>query len=417
MKKKEVVMNNKTQSMETNENANPQLANENKIKNNLGEQLLSEVIEKVFVEEEKSEEEETLEKAKRVNALYSPIQKAFDEMQKENNLSEFENRNSIEEYGAKVSTLKDMLESEDVEIEYVVDKLKPRGELSMIYGGSGAGKSMIERCMLFAIAYGMTEYLGFKINLPEDQRGVCLIITEDTEKSMRSLLKRQSKYFEQFRTIENPVFDVISSVMDEIVNVLEKRLKEVYYSLVVIDTPQDDIPGSTNDSTIIRQYFKGLSRLAEKYNTAFTVVTHKRKYTGDKEPSKEDLAGSQALNALPRSIYEFRENVNNPYYRNLTPVKANYESNEFLQTSYVFEMNPDTLTFTDTGLRVPSDQVGLDTHKLNINNKIVEKIKEYKQTNPKIKQKEIIELLNEEFPNEKIDQPRVSRLMKKYVNE
>jgi len=54
---------------------------------------------------------------------------------------------------------------------------------------------------------------------------------------------------------------------------------------------------------------------------------------------------------------------------------------------------------------------------LDINTKIIERIKKYKHTNPKIKQKEIIELLNEEFPKEKIDQSRVSRLMKKYVSE
>ena len=322
----------------------------------------------------------------------------------------------LEKYGANITSLQDMLSSEDMEIQYVIEKLKPRGEISMIYGGSGAGKSMVERCFLFAVAYGMSEYLGFKIDLPVEERKVCLIITEDTERSMRTLLKRQAQYFEQFRTIESPVLDVISSVEDETVKVLEKRLQEVNYSLIVIDTPQDEMVGSINDSTIIRQYFKGIALLAEKYNIAITVVHHKRKYTGDKEPSKEDLSGSQALNARPRVIYEFRENVNNPNYRNLTPVKANYESYEFLNTSYVYEMNPETLTFSDTGLRVPSDQVGMDTHKLDINARIMDKIKEYKHTNPKILQKEVLELLNEEFPEERINQSKVSRLMKKIQN-
>lgn len=400
----------KTKTSKTSKNANPQVSKKTKKQNpEMDEQK---------IQEEKMQEEKN-EQRKRVNALYPPMQKAFEEMQKEiQDSEEVEiNINCIEKYGAKITTLDTILNSEDIEIEYAVDKLKPRGEISMIYGGSGVGKSMVERCFLFAIAYGLNEYLGFKINLPQDDRKVCLIITEDTEKSLRSLIKKQAAYFEQFRTIENPVFDVISSVEDEIVKVLDKRFQEVKYSVVVIDTPQDEISGSTNDSTIIRQYFKGISLLAEKNNTAFTVVHHKRKYTGDREPSKEDLSGSQALNALPRSIYEFRENVNNQNYRNLTPVKNNYQSQEFLNTSYVFEMNTDNLTFSDTEIRVPSDQVGMDTHKLLINNKIVEKIKEYRLTNPKIKQKKIIELLNEEFPKDNIDQPRVSRLMKKYISE
>lgn len=359
----------------------------------------------------------TMEEAfDKVKEFSKDIQEEFENMQKEVVDSELK-ISQVDKYGAKITTIDEMLNSEDEEIQYTIEKLKPRGELSMVYGSSGACKSMIERCFLLAIAYGLSVYLGFKICLSEFERKVCLIITEDTEKSMRSLLKKQAQYFEQFRTIENPVFDIISSVEEEVVKVLEKRLQEVKYSQIVIDTPQDEYNGSTNDSTIIRQYFKGIALLAEKYNIAITVVHHKRKYTGDREPSKEDLSGSQALNARPRVIYELRQNVNNPNYRNLTPVKANYESFEFLNTSYVFEMNPKTLTFSDTGLRVPSDQVGMDTHKLDINAKIVEKIKGYKLSNPKIKQKEIIELLNEEFPKEKIDQPRVSRIMKKYVSE
>jgi hypothetical protein len=62
-------------------------------------------------------------------------------------------------------------------------------------------------------------------------------------------------------------------------------LEEVNYSFVVIDTPQDDIE-----------------------DFALTIIHHKRKYTSDKEPSKEDLSGSQALNAKPRCIYELRAN-------------------------------------------------------------------------------------------------------------
>lgn len=33
----------------------------------------------------------------------------------------------IEKYGAKISCLGDILDSENTEIEYVIDKLKPRG--------------------------------------------------------------------------------------------------------------------------------------------------------------------------------------------------------------------------------------------------------------------------------------------------
>lgn len=349
------------------------------------------------------------------NCLATPLSNEVEENNKIDIIEaeKAERKLQIEKYGARISSIDTILNSEECNISYVIDKLKPRGELSMIYGGSGEGKSMLERCYLLAIAYGLTEYLGFKIDLPPEDRKVCLIITEDSEKSIRTLLKKQASYFEQFRTIENPVFDIISSVEDNISNVLKKRLEEVNYSVVVIDTPQDDIEGSMNDNNVIRQYLKSICNLAEEYDFALTIIHHKRKYTGDKEPSKEDLSGSQALNAKPRCIYELRENVNNPNYRNLTPVKANYESNEFLKTSIVIEMNPETLTFSDTGIRMASDQVHVSLQKSELNEKIIQKIQEYRNVNLNIKQSQIVELLRDEFPGLKINQSRVCRLMKK----
>jgi len=349
------------------------------------------------------------------NCLATPLSNEVEETNKIDNIEaeKAERKLQIEKYGARISSIDTILNSEECNISYVIDKLKPRGELSMIYGGSGEGKSMLERCNLLAIAYGLTEYLGFKIDLPPEDRKVCLIITEDSEKSIRTLLKKQASYFEQFRTIENPVFDIISSVEDNISNVLKKRLEEVNYSVVVIDTPQDDIEGSMNDNNVIRQYLKSICNLAEEYDFALTIIHHKRKYTGDKEPSKEDLSGSQALNAKPRCIYELRENVNNPNYRNLTPVKANYESYEFLKTSIVIEMNPETLTFSDTGIRMASDQVHVSLQKSELNEKIIQKIQEYRNVNLNIKQSQIVELLRDEFPGLKINQSRVCRLMKK----
>lgn len=404
-------------SIESMENIDLEIANVSADENYFGVQLVHEVIAKT--KEEKNLEEVDAIQAKidqihRVNALEPKRNQGIEEIQKEiEKVDEKKVRRfQKEKYGACINTIHTLLETEECNISYVIDKLKPRGELSMIYGGSGEGKSMLERCFLFAIAYGLTEYLGFRIDLRECDRKVCLIITEDTEKSIRTFIKRQAKYFEPLRTIENPVFDIISSVEANISDVLKKRLEEVNYSFVVIDTPQDDIEGSMNDNNVIRQYLKNICNLAEEYDFALTIIHHKRKYTSDKEPSKEDLSGSQALNAKPRCIYELRANVNNPNYRNLTPVKANYESNEFLKTSIVIEMNPDTLTFTDTGIRVPTDQVHITAQKSELNEKMIEKIRDYVSINHRITQKDIAELLRDEFPGTKVSQSTVSRLMK-----
>lgn len=286
----------------------------------------------------------------------------------------------------------------------------------MIYGGSGEGKSTFERCCLFAVAYGLKDYLGFKINLNQFDRNVCLIATEDTEKNLCGLMKKQANYFEPFRTIKKPVFDIITCIEDDIANVLSKRLEEVQYSLVVIDTPQDLILGSINDNNVIRQFLRKIGNLANIHNFALSIIHHRNKYTADKAPSKEDASGSQALNAKPRSIYEFRKSVmdsSNPYFHNLTPVKNSYESYQFLNTSIVIQLDPETLTFTDTGIRMNTDEVHLSMLNVELNEKILNKIRECLKMNHKMSQKEIAEHLRDEFEGMTFNQSKVSRLMKK----
>jgi flagellar biosynthesis GTPase FlhF len=136
----------KTKTSNTNKNANPQVSKKTKKQNpEMDEQK---------IQEEKMQEEKN-EQRKRVNALYPPMQKAFEEMQKEiQDAEEVEiNINCIEKYGAKITTLDTILNSEDIEIEYAVDKLKPRGEISMIYGGSGVGFSIVLNCSKYAACF------------------------------------------------------------------------------------------------------------------------------------------------------------------------------------------------------------------------------------------------------------------------
>jgi hypothetical protein len=95
-----------------------------------------------------------------------------------------------------------------------------------------------------------------------------------------------------------------------------------------------------------------------------------------------------------------------------TPIKANYESNEFLKESYLLRMDTDTLTFEYNGEKAPSNQIHLSFQKKDKNEAIKEKIIEYKLENQSITQTEIAELLREDFPDRKINQSQVSTILK-----
>ncbi len=318
-----------------------------------------------------------------------------------------------DKYQANITPAWDLINSPNVEIRYVLDKLLPMGDLCLIYGDSGDYKSTFMRGILFAIAYGMDEYLGFKIDLPPEKRKDCIVITEDSPSSIKSLLQKQAQYFDQFRTIENPVFDIISCCENGIIFTLQERMKDVDYSMVVIDTPQDDILGSMNDNNVVRAYLHQLSTLGAMYTCTMVGIHHKRKYTLDKAPSKEDLSGTRALYDKPRSVFELRKDVDDANAVYLSPVKSNYQKNDFLKESYRFIVDQETLTFSFEGELSPSDQIHLSTYRRDNSEAIEATVADLRTINPKISQIEISEILREAFPDEPFSQSKVSRILTK----
>ena len=323
----------------------------------------------------------------------------------------------LEKYGANITSVIDLINTPYEPILYVWERFFPQGELCLIYGDSSCGKSMLMRCVAFAIAYGLTEYLGFKIGLPMDRRRVALAITEDGEHTTKTLLQKQNNYFEPLRTIDEPVFDLISCCEDGVIETLKKRMPDMNYDVVLVDTPQDDILGSMNDNNVVREYLNQLSLLASKYNTTMICIHHKRKYTLDKAPSKEDLSGTRAFGDKPRAIAEMRWHVDEDNAVYFTPIKANYEDNSFLKESFLFRMDTETLTFDYNGEKAPSNQIHLSSQKIDMTEAIKEKIIAYKFSNPTIRQTEIAELLREDFPDRKINQSQVSTILKSIKNK
>jgi RecA-family ATPase len=76
----------------------------------------------------------------------------------------------------------DVIKNRDFkEIEYVVDKLIPRGSLCALAGESDTGKSSLLRQLAFSLAYGDEDFIGFKLN--GTCRNVLYLSTEDGEQA------------------------------------------------------------------------------------------------------------------------------------------------------------------------------------------------------------------------------------------
>ena len=59
----------------------------------------------------------------------------------------------------------DELKNQEIkEVDYLVDRLIPRGTLCSLVGESDTGKSSLLRQLAVSVAYGDDTFLGFKLN-------------------------------------------------------------------------------------------------------------------------------------------------------------------------------------------------------------------------------------------------------------
>ena len=91
--------------------------------------------------------------------------------------------------------------------------------------------------------------------------------------------------------------------------------------------------------------------LAKRHRCLLIYLHHTGKRLENQAPSKNNLIGSQGLEAKMRVVVEMRKDPTDARYRHLCIVKANYLDESYKTHSYKLQFNSN-MTFTNTGERV-----------------------------------------------------------------
>ena len=156
----------------------------------------------------------------------------------------------------------DVIKNRDFkEIEYVVDKLIPRGSLCALAGESDTGKSSLLRQLAVSLAYGDEDFIGFKLN--GTCRNVLYVSTEDGEQATSVWL---NKYFDKDESRD----DLLSKLnfifsSEGIVGNLRQTIKENCIDLIIVDSYADLFTGSMNNSNEVRNYLNLYNEFANKF--------------------------------------------------------------------------------------------------------------------------------------------------------
>lgn len=176
-----------------------------------------------------------------------------------------------------------MSEVEEEPVEWLIPNYIPSGQISLLVGDGGQGKTSIWCNLVAGITTGRKTVLEEAIPFESNGKGrKCMFFSsEDSvpkvlKKRLRTAGADESKVL--FVDLTDKDFDLIKFDSPE----LEELISENRPALVVFDPLQSFIPASVQmgSRNAMRQCMSPLIALGEKYGTAFLIVMHTNKKLG-----------------------------------------------------------------------------------------------------------------------------------------
>lgn len=230
----------------------------------------------------------------------------------------------------------------------LIDPIVPSVGVWTICGSSDTGKSMLFRQLAISIAEGR-DFIGFGVNAKN--RKVLFIATEDDYRNTSFLLRKQAQ---TTNGLDNIRFHFET---ENIPDFITEQLTSEPVDLVIIDAWSDVFGENLNDTALIRKALNIYRSLANKFQCSIGFLHHTGKRTQKLAPSKDNILGGQGFEAKMRLVMELRNDVDDDDIKHLCIVKGNYLSKEFKNSSYKLEFDPETFLFSNTGERVPFEEL------------------------------------------------------------
>ncbi|MCH4147099.1 MAG: AAA family ATPase [Prevotella sp.] len=242
-----------------------------------------------------------------------------------------------------------VLYERDVEnIPTLVEPILPKSGIVCIAGASDTGKSAFLRFLALSIVSESKSFLGMAINA--EYHKAIYVSTEDDETAICYLIRRQAKDMNiNTELLGNMKF--LFNVTD-LTKKLDEQLESEPVDVVFIDCFSDLYGGEMNQNNKVRTFLNEFEQLANKYQCLFFFLHHCGKRTEELAPSKNNLIGSQGLEAKMRLVMELRSDLQNPDIKHLCIVKGNYLPAQYKYESYDLRFS-ENMCFSDTGNRTP----------------------------------------------------------------
>lgn len=269
-----------------------------------------------------------------------------------------------------VYTALELMALGDLKPKYLMPPIFQQKGTAFLVGKPDTGKSQLARQLCIQVALGEKKFLGFDLNLIH--KSAIYVTTEDDKEATKNLVNTQFEGLGK-KGVNNLRF-IISDTMEqsEIIKELDKQLNLHPVDLVVIDCFGDIFQGNdSNNNMLMRKTVKLFDKIiAKKFNCLVLFVHHINKKAYRLSPGQEHIQGGSGLIQKTRLAIQLTEGDGNIRY--FTVVKGNYCPRKYKQNSLKLIFSEKTFLFTNTGIIIPTSDIGTQLDNFRIKERNIE---------------------------------------------
>lgn len=260
------------------------------------------------------------------------------DVEREEQSSVLERQINFKEYG--IVTGKELVDMNVKDVPSLVKSLLYKEGLAVISGPSDVGKSVLARQLAMDVVLGRTEFLG--LQLTSKHQKAIYVSTEEMEDQLSFMINHNSYSDSEGDRLSNILFLLNTDYLE---NKLRNILKLNPVDLIVIDTFTDLYFGDLNMTNKVRSYLHQFKLISQEFGCLILFIHHPTKKSEHETPHKNNLLGSQGIEAKVRVVLDLRRTSSDHTIRQLLITKGNYFSDEVKRKGFKLKLNDD-MTFS-----------------------------------------------------------------------
>jgi hypothetical protein len=252
----------------------------------------------------------------------------------------------------KIMNAGDLAQLDIPDEDWIVNELIARGYITILAADSNVGKSMLAQQMGLAIAGGMEEVIGFRIQKPRKVLFINLEMNDgDIQRRQNKMLKILGDNYPSWRkNFQVTKVDGKVLMFDDVWKRIKATILENEpFDLIIVDNLYTSITVDEERNGELKRVLLAMREVADMRNSAILLIAHHKKHNKDRDYLEMSMMrGASSLQNNAHIIFQMGVSTIDKGLVLFRITKNRLESSNLLNT-FGISMDPETCWFTNKG--------------------------------------------------------------------